>query len=251
VNLLIDPYVSRWIGARPPAFLKPEDLADAGDILVGHGHFDHAIDIPAIVQVAPKARVFCAPRVARVLAARRVPAERIHTLSPGQVFEAGGARVTALATRHIRYDLPLVLATLRRTGMRRLLGFWPLVGWPAGGPLSYLIEAEGHTVLHISTCGPTAAELESLAARAVDLLLIPLQGHTHIDRLAAHVAVRIRPRSILVHHQDDFAPPISQRVDVAPFRRRMQSMLPNVPVLEIDVGETIHWNPVLNSEEAT
>ena len=58
VEFLIDPYLSRNKKASPVQNLKPSDIKKASHIFLSHGHFDHVMDVPTIVENT-KAKVFC------------------------------------------------------------------------------------------------------------------------------------------------------------------------------------------------
>jgi L-ascorbate metabolism protein UlaG (beta-lactamase superfamily) len=74
---------------------------------------------------------------------------------------------------------------------------------------------------------------------APDVLMFPLQGHTRICEIAARVVERLRPRVVIPHHHDDFYPPISQAVDIAPFVQAVGELSPPVEVVELPVCEVV------------
>jgi len=250
LDLIFDPYISRPPGARPVAFRAFEDFAAARNILLGHGHFDHAVDVPRLLDVAPGATVYASRGVIEVLARHGVDRSRTRSLEPGETFNLGSARVTALPTRHTRFDIPLVLRTLARVRPRHIRWLWPLKDWPCAGALSFRVETAHGSFMHMSTCEPTEAELDRLDQDPVDLLLIPLQGHTHIEELAFRIVDRLSPGAVLVHHQDDFAPPISQEVDVEPFRLLMKKNRPGIPIHTINHNETMTFTFAPRAKES-
>ena len=92
---------------------------------------------------------------------------------------------------------------------------------------------------HFGSGGSTPEELDRLAKLPVDVLLAPLQGHTHICRIAAEYVRALRPRLVIPHHQDDFYPPISQQVDVGPFVDLVRRDCPETEVRIMAMNETI------------
>jgi L-ascorbate metabolism protein UlaG (beta-lactamase superfamily) len=74
---------------------------------------------------------------------------------------------------------------------------------------------------------------------APDLLVLPLQGHTHICQIAAHLVERLGPSAVIPHHHDDFYPPISQMVDIAPFVEAVGDILPPIEVIELPMGKPV------------
>ncbi len=216
--ILIDPYLSRNPSARPVQDLSPEGLGPVSHIFVSHGHFDHLMDIPAVAR-ATGARVVCSSQAAQMLLKNGMEQDRIQVVEEnGQGFEAGPFRVRAFYSVHVRFDLKLVAKTLIRVG-RRLLDIVPLfTNYPCGQVLSFRIEAEEKTVHFFGSAGATDPELSQLRELGpLDLLLVPLQGHSRICQIGLSMVARLSPAMVIPHHHDDFYPPISQTVDIAPF----------------------------------
>ena len=93
---------------------------------------------------------------------------------------------------------------------------------------------------HFGSAGCTEGELARLAVlSSPDVLLFPLQGHSRVCRIAARIVERLKPRVVIPHHHDDFYPPISQAVDIAPFVRSVGELLPPVKVVELPVCEAL------------
>jgi L-ascorbate metabolism protein UlaG (beta-lactamase superfamily) len=92
---------------------------------------------------------------------------------------------------------------------------------------------------HFGSAGSPPEELQRLARVPSDLLLVPLQGHTHIcDRALEYVRV-LKPRLVIPHHQDDFYPPISTYVDITPFVAQVKKHSPDTEVRVMDFNEVI------------
>jgi hypothetical protein len=81
--------------------------------------------------------------------------------------------------------------------------------------------------------------LERLKINPPDLLLVPLQGHSHICDIAFEYVRVLKPRMVIAHHQDDFYPPISTAVDIGPFIKAMKEKCPGTEVRTIELNETI------------
>jgi L-ascorbate 6-phosphate lactonase len=125
----IDPYLSPHPARQTPALLAPEEVTNADLMLGTHDHLDH-IDpgtVPGIAAASPQAR-FIVPRTAadrvRELG---VPSERLLPLTDGETAEWRDARVTAIKSKHERFDEE------------------PGVGFPF---LGYVIELNDATLYH-------------------------------------------------------------------------------------------------------
>ena len=66
-----------------------------------------------------------------------------------------------------------------------------------------------HAQAFFSSAGSSRYELELFGNRAIDILLVPLQGHSDICDIAARYVKMLHPKWVIPHHQDDFPPPLS------------------------------------------
>lgn len=235
--LLTDPFLRRNPEACPCQPMTPDDLGPADRILISHGHFDHLMDVPAVVR-ATGAMVACSPGAAGVLEHNRVDPKRIIRVTrDGFALSVGGVRATGFHSRHIRTDLRLSAATLFRSAGQIRKIFSLFRGYPCGRVLSWRIEAEGQTLHFFGSGGATGAELERFAASQTDILLLPLQGHSRICDLALDYVRILRPGLVIPHHHDDFYPPVSTCVDISSFLGRIPA---------VSAGTRV-WEPVLNT----
>jgi len=241
--LLIDPYLSRNVWARPALPFGPEGVTEADEIFLSHGHFDHAADVPQIARQTG-AQVYCSAEAAEALRCRGVPDAQLVTAHDDDVFDLGVYRARCFHSAHVRFDFSLVARTFLRSISSIPAQMWLLSRlrhWPPGQVLSWrftLAVENDRVVHHFGSAGCTEEELTRLAALgAPDVLMFPLQGHSRICRIAAHVVERLRPRVVIPHHHDDFYPPLSQAVDIASFVRAAGGLSPPVEVVALPVCE--------------
>lgn len=233
--ILIDPYLTRNERARPVQDLAPADMADADYIFLSHGHFDHLADIPVIMKVA-EADIYCSSVSADTLVDAGVPAGSIHRLSGGDSVTLEGFSVSVTECEHIRFDLKLIVKTVPRI-LKEGRDLLPLTrGMPAGPVLNHFFDFGDTTVLHLGSLGLTPEQVTSLGVPSPDILLIPLQGHSRICRMAAELVAVLRPRVVIPEHHDDFFPPISRMIDIEPFRLLLKELLP----------ECAYYEPTMN-----
>ena len=244
-GLLIDPYLSRNAEARPALPFGSEGVTEGDEIFISHGHFDHIADVPQIAR-RTGACVYCSAIAAEALHRQGVPGTQIVAVHDGEGFDFGVYQAQCFHSAHVRFDLPLIARTLTRALPSVLFDvrLFPLSRrWPQGQVLSwrFTLAAENDRVVHhFGSAGCTKDELARLATLgAPDVLMFPLQGHSRICEIAARVVERFKPRVVIPHHHDDFFPPISQAVDIAPFVWAVGRLSPSVKVIELPVCEAV------------
>lgn len=238
-TLLIDPYFTRNTRAIPRQTLKASDIRTADLILLTHGHFDHIYDVPEIASNT-NATVYCGRGVDQTLIKKGLTANHIRRVkTDGQTFIFGDLKIQAFFSRHIQFDRWLMVKTLCRVHIN-LPRYLPLLrDYPEGQVLSWRISLEKKSLHHFGSGGSTVPELERLARHPLDILLVPLQGHTHITRIAHNLVQSLSPKMVIPHHQDDFFPPISKLVNTDPFVKRIERSHPDTRLCIPNLNETI------------
>jgi L-ascorbate metabolism protein UlaG (beta-lactamase superfamily) len=228
--LLVDPYLTRNERAVPVQSLRPADMADTDFIFVSHGHFDHLFDVPAIVDVS-RATVHCNKVAAKTLQRRGVSPAQLTVVSGGKPLDFGTFKVSVALSKHIRFDMKLILDTIPGV-LRDMRSLRQLERSPAGTVLITVFDFDGLAVMHVGSMGLTPEEAGTLGLGTPDILMLPLQGHTDICRLAAEVTAAIEPRAVIPQHHDNFFPPISRTIDLEPFRKMTEELLPECSYYE-------------------
>jgi L-ascorbate metabolism protein UlaG (beta-lactamase superfamily) len=128
-------------------------LTRAVAVLVTHDHPDH-VDVPAVVEhlgSAPDAQVWATTPAAEALREGGAPADRVHEVTPGQVLEIAGARVTVGGGGHalIHPEIPRAVN------------------------VTYLVEADGASAFHPGDSYDAPA---ALPTDGLDVLLLPVSG---------------------------------------------------------------------------
>lgn len=246
--ILIDPYLTRNDGARPIQALRPDDFGDTDFIFISHGHVDHAIDVPAIVEVSA-AQVFCSGVAAETLVKHGVPESRITVLAGEVNIEPAGFGVRVLPTHHIVFDIRLVLKTLIRARGEIMKTARGARGWPAGPVLVYSFQFGRVSVTHLGSLGLDPMDVRDGGFPATDILLVPVQGHTDIRRRAAVFASVVGPGAVVPQHFDDFAPPLSQQVDLELFRELVKEWLPGSAYYEPRINARFGVEDIFRGED--
>lgn len=227
-DLLIDPYLTRLpLGdlvrgrAVPPA---PWDAIRAhapraSAILIGHTHFDHAMDAPTIAR-ATGARVYGSASAARLMALHGL-ADRAVEVTPHRPIELGPFVVTFVPSVHSKLALGLWTPADGELSCEHLDELTPS-RYRCGQVWGIHIAAPGATFYHQGSCGLVEAELAP-AHRGVDYLLAGIAGRRFTPRYTSRLIARLAPRVVVPHHYDDFFRPLdaplgfSLNVDVAGF----------------------------------
>ncbi|MCL2772048.1 MAG: MBL fold metallo-hydrolase [Oscillospiraceae bacterium] len=118
-QLLFDPFLS----LNDKLFKPPMDeLSAVVNILVTHGHLDHIVDIPTILEHGNvTSTVYCTAKPMETLISKGVASERINKIAPDDVLNFGPYEVCVLKGKHIVFDRRLIMKTLINT---RILSYW-------------------------------------------------------------------------------------------------------------------------------
>jgi len=220
--LLVDPYLTRASLARCLAApLRTDRMAvhrhapSADAIVVGHTHFDHALDVPYIARTTG-ARVFGSRSAAALCLAQGVPGDRVEVVeqavgSTAIEREIGPFRLRFIPSAHAG----LVLGRVPFPGEISDCGDVPMRAeqYKCGAVFGVEIRVAGRTLYHLGS-----AELvdSNVDVRNVDLLMLCVAGWITSHRLPERVGARIAPGAVLLSHWDDFLRPLDRPVRALP-----------------------------------
>jgi len=165
---LIDPYLSDALAekyrgtATPhervvPAPLRVEDLPALTAVFCTHRHSDH-LDAPTLRQIAaqePGCRFVVSRAEKDFAVGLGLPADRIDGVNAGETISLAGIEVDVIASAHETREC-------NAEGAQRFLG--------------YIFRLPGSTVYHSGDTVCYDGLAETLAARPVDLALLPVNG---------------------------------------------------------------------------
>ncbi|MFA5903787.1 MAG: MBL fold metallo-hydrolase [Desulfobacula sp.] len=228
---LIDPYLSRNSKAVPKQDLTPSDILTASNIFISHAHFDHILDVPQIA-LQTGAGIYCSDTAADYFIRSGTDKEKVKpVLSDRMVFKFPEFTAQAFFSEHVRFDLPLVLSTLMKINIR-FFRYLPLIrNFPCGQVLSWRFYIEGRVIQFFGSAGSSPGELEKMRDIPVDILMLPLQGHSDIIKIGLDYVNHLKPAIVIPHHYDSFFPPISKTVDITPFVDNVKKYHPKTRVV--------------------
>ncbi len=212
-TIYIDPYVSRVplssVLRSAPAladlalherFLRP--LGRVVGVLVGHTHFDHAVDVPAIAR-----RCDCSAYGSSSL----VNLMRVHGLGeravdvePDRRYELGPFTVTFVPSVHSKLLLGLAVPFDGELTCEHLDALSPSA-YRCGQVWGIHIEVAGMTFYHQGSANLID---EALHHHGVDVFLAGIAGRGFTRDYWARILPRLQPRTIVASHFDDFFRPI-------------------------------------------
>lgn len=159
----------------------------------------------------------------------------IRVFQHGESISFGSFKMIPLKAKHVKFDVPLVVQTLGQV-KNTLFKDGKQVGniladlprFPVGDCTAWSLKAGDKNLLHF---GSLALDDGQPYPANVDLLSLPYQGNSRLERIALDITKRLRPKSVLLHHTDDAFPPISSDVDTRPFVELMKWSFPTTPVV--------------------
>lgn len=211
-SVAFDPFVSRpgaWrvLLGRPRPVLEAvaERFADLDAVFVGHTHYDHAMDLPAVARVAPRALLHGSLTTVELARRLGVARDRLVAVRDGQRIRVGPFEVEAVASAHGRVPVVgrLDRIRLRGSGVPRT----PF-RYPRGAVLAWRMTAGGRT-WHVQ--GSAGLDEPALARQGpVDALVACLAARQGTPRYLERLGAALRPRLLVPCHHDDFLRPLAK-----------------------------------------
>jgi L-ascorbate metabolism protein UlaG (beta-lactamase superfamily) len=205
---------------------------DVAGVLIGHTHFDHALDAPAFAR-----RFGCdvsgSDSLAHLMALHGLGSV---VVEPGRTYELGPFAVRFVPSRHAKlilgrrvpFDGPLTCDELH--------GLAPHA-YRCGPVYGIRIEVAGIALYHQ---GSADLDDAALAREPVDVFLAGIAGRDRTPRYWERILPRLDPRVVVPAHYDDFFRPLhrglrvprAMRLDAVPEEIRAVSGDATVAALE-------------------
>jgi L-ascorbate metabolism protein UlaG (beta-lactamase superfamily) len=212
-TIYIDPYLSRVplasVIRRTPAHADPSlherFLRPAGrvvGVLVGHTHFDHAIDVPAIA-LRYECSAYGSSSLANLMGLHGL-AERAVSVEPNRRYELGPFTVTFVPSLHSKLLLGFAVPFDGELTCEHLDALSPSA-YKCGQVWGIHIEVAGTTFYHQGSANLID---EAVHSRGVDIFLAGIAGRSFTRDYWARILSRLQPHTIVASHFDDFFRPI-------------------------------------------
>ncbi|MCB9777015.1 MAG: MBL fold metallo-hydrolase [Alphaproteobacteria bacterium] len=226
-TIVVDPYVSRCgVGATLFGRLVPDEarirriLPRANDVLVGHAHYDHVLDGPALCHHTG-ARLIGSSAVGMCGRAAGLPEDQIVVTAGREDIESGPGIVRGLPSLHGR----VYMGRVTLPGDITSPPSWPprFTELRHGQVLNWFVELGGVTMVHVDSADFLRDEFLDLdrahgvRERGVDVLCLCAIGRAHRPDYVREAVELLRPRTIVACHWDLFSTPYEAEPRLLPF----------------------------------
>jgi L-ascorbate metabolism protein UlaG (beta-lactamase superfamily) len=220
VSIFIDPYVSRaplWrLLLGRPALSDPA-IADrwvrapgpVAGVLVGHTHFDHAIDAPALAR-----RFGCAaygsPSLEHLMRLHGLGASAV-IVEPGRTYELGPFAVRFVPSRHAKLILGRRVPFDGELTCDHVHDLSPSA-YKCGQVWGIRIEVAGIALYHQGSANLVD---DALPREPVDVFLAGIAGRSYTPHYWRRILPKLDPRVVVPAHYDDFFRPLDRGLRIA------------------------------------
>jgi L-ascorbate metabolism protein UlaG (beta-lactamase superfamily) len=244
-DVLIDPYLTRvpLRGLRRAAPGNWDTIAphvgNASAILIGHTHFDHAMDAPLIAR-RYDAPVYGGRSLVQLMELHGVGDLAVE-VQPHRPYAIGPFTVTFVPSLHSKLALGLWIPSDGELSCEHLDELTPLA-YRCGQTWGIHVAVAGVTFYHQGSCDLIEGEMRH---RGVDYLLAGISGRRFTPRYVERLIRRLEPRVVVPHHWDDFFRPLdgdyafSLNVNLAHFLDEVRAVSKDLEIRALVPGETV------------
>ena len=206
----IDPYVTRMplaavalrmvVPSSPEAIAKYIDRADA--VLVGHTHFDHALDTPAIAK-AHGCKVYGSTSLQALMGLHGLAAQAV-VVEPKRDYEVGPFRFHFVPSIHSKLQLGLGIPYSGELTCEHVESL-TAQAYCCGQVWGLAIEVAGVRIYHQGSADLLEDEIVD---RDIDIFLCGISGRRFTHDYAARILRALSPKVVVPTHYDDFFRPL-------------------------------------------
>jgi L-ascorbate metabolism protein UlaG (beta-lactamase superfamily) len=217
-TLFVDPYLSRVpfrdLVLRRRALPDPAALdrfvrapGETVGVLVGHTHFDHAVDAPALARRLG-CRAYGSASLVNLMALHGM-AERAVEVEPHRVYELGPFEVSFTPSVHSKLLLGLAVPYDGELTCEHLDSLSP-AAYRCGQVWGISIAVAGVRFYHQGSANLLDEEIRE---RGVDVFLAGVAGRDFTDRYWQRILPRLEPRAVVPTHYDNFFRPLGRDLE--------------------------------------
>jgi L-ascorbate metabolism protein UlaG (beta-lactamase superfamily) len=214
-TLFVDPYVSRapfsaLIRSRPavpnPAMIERfiGNPTEVVGVLVGHTHFDHAVDAPAICKRFG-CRAYGSDSLVRLMALHGLRDQAVD-VEPYKTYELGPFTVSFSPSLHSKLVLGLAVPFDGELTCDHLDRLSPSA-YRCGPVWGIQIDVAGVSFYHQGSANLID---DAIRANGVDFFLAGVAGRGFTKDYWKRILRRLEPRTVVPTHYDDFFRPLSE-----------------------------------------
>ncbi len=217
-TLFIDPYLSRVPFAdllrRRPTLPDPAALdrfvhapGEVAGVLVGHTHFDHAVDAPAIARRFG-CRAYGSDSLLTLMGLHGLSTQAVE-VEPYRTYELGPFEVGFTPSVHSKLLLGLAVPYDGDLTCEHLDALSP-GAYRCGQVWGISIEVAGVRFYHQGSANLVD---EAIRERGVDVFLAGVAGRSFTEEYWQRILPRLDPEVVVPTHYDNFFRPLGQRME--------------------------------------
>lgn len=217
-TLFVDPYLSRVpfrdLVLRRTAMPDPAALerfvrapGETVGVLVGHTHFDHAVDAPAIARRFG-CRAYGSKSLVNLMALHGL-AERAVEVEPYRTYELGPFEVSFTPSIHSKLLLGLAVPYDGELSCEHLDSLCPSA-YRCGQVWGITIAVAGLRFYHQGSANLIDGAIRE---REIDVFLAGVAGRSFTSDYWKRILPALEPRTVVPTHYDNFFRPLGQRME--------------------------------------
>jgi L-ascorbate metabolism protein UlaG (beta-lactamase superfamily) len=181
--------------------LLDRHVPQADAILLGHTHFDHALDAPAIAR-RDGATVYGGTSATALLGLHGLHDQAV-TVEPRRTYEIGPFEVTFVPSVHSKLVLGLKVPNGGEITCEHLDGMTPQA-YCCGQVWGIHLAVAGATIYHQGSADLLDDEIRHTD---IDVFLCGIAGRQMTDDYVGRILPRLDPKTVVITHHDDFFRP--------------------------------------------
>ena len=217
-TIFVDPYLSRVpfrdLVLRRQAIPDPASLerfvrapGETVGVLVGHTHFDHAVDAPAIARRFG-CKAYGSRSLVNLMGLHGLAAQTVE-VAPYRTYELGPFEVSFTPSVHSKLLLGLAVPYDGELSCEHLDGLCP-GAYRCGQVWGISIAVAGLRFYHQGSANLID---DAVREREVDYFLAGVAGRSFTENYWRRILTRLQPRAVVPTHYDNFFRPLGERME--------------------------------------